>query len=178
MLKSGKDHKDRGISGISEHYANPILVCMRLQFVGWLIAIGSILVGATPMSSGAANSFLGTFQGTLRNASGVLQLGGADATKSVVTLKASADSLLLEAMDKTGSIRRIAAWPMARVKVAGDVLAATGFSKGALHLRRSLSWKRSGGIRVSAELTTSGASQREDDYFGGSRVMLTLLKIR
>lgn len=178
MLKSGKDYKDRGISRISEHYANPILACMRLQFAGWLLVVGNILVGAMPIPSGTADPFLGTFQGTLRNASGVLQLGGSDATKSIVTLSASADSLVLEAIDKTGSNRRIAAWPMARVKVAGDVLTATGLSKGALHLRRSLSWKRSGGIRVSAELTTAGASQREDDYFGGGRVMLTLLKIR
>jgi hypothetical protein len=50
--------------------------------------------------------------------------------------------------------------------------------KGALHLRRTLTWKRTAGIRVNAELSTANASQREDDYFGGSRVQLTLLKIR
>lgn len=149
---------------------------MKIILVSFLCAwwLASAIAQATP----SVASFIGTFQGTLRNASGVLQLGGADATKSIVKLSTSRDSLILEAIDKTGTLRRIATWPLSRVSVAGDALTATGVSKGALHLRRSLTWKLIGGIRVSAELTTAGASQREDDFFGGSRVMLTLLKIR
>ncbi len=176
MLKSGKDHKDRGISGISELSKPPILAEMRLSVLVTVVLL--TLTSATPIQAQQVAPHLGTFQGTLRNASGVLQLGGADASKSVVKLSFSGDSLVLEAIDKAGTLRRLASWPMSRVSVSGDALTATGVSRGALHLRRSLTWKLIGGIRVSAELTTAGASQREDDFFGGSRVMLTLLKIR
>ena len=138
----------------------------------WTVAVG------TTQPAQTIGSHLGTYQGTLRNAAGVLQLGGADATKSVVVLSVVADSLRLEAIDQTGSMRRIATWPLSRVKTQGDSLTASGGGRGALHLRRTLIWKRSGGIRVNAELTTAYASQREDDYFGGSRVTLTLVKIR
>lgn len=140
--------------------------------VAWAVAVGS----AQPLQT--LKFHLGTYQGTLRNAAGVLQLGGADATKSVVVLSVIADSLRLEAMDKTGSMKRVATWPLSRVTAQGDSFTASGVRKGALHLRRTITWKRSGGIRVNAELTTVNASQREDDYFGGSRVTLTLLKIR
>lgn len=176
MLKSGKDHKDRGISGISELSEPPILAEMRLSVL--VIVALLTLTSVMPIQAQQVAPHLGTYQGTLRNASGVLQLGGADATKSVVKLSISGDSLVLEAIDKAGTLRRLATWPMSRVNVAGEVLTATGASTGAIHLRRSLTWKLSGGIRVSAELTTAGASQRDDDFFGGSRVMLTLLKIR
>jgi hypothetical protein len=143
-----------------------------LTCVAFLLALN-----ATPSADNASiTAHLGTYQGTLRNASGVLQLGGADATKSVVVLSASADSLRLDAMDKGGTLRRIGSWPMTRVTAAGESF--TGVQKGPLHLRRTLTWKRTAGIRVNAELTTANASQREDDYFGGSRVQLTLLKIR
>ena len=178
MLKSGKDHKDRGNWGISELSAAPILAEMRISVLVTVALALFALTSAMPVRAQHVGAYLGTFQGTLRNASGVLQLGGADATKSVVQLSVSRDSLVLEAIDKTGTSRRLATWPMSRVTVAGDALKATGASKGALHLRRSLTWKLIGGIRVSAELTTAGASQREDDFFGGSRVLLTLLKIR
>jgi len=178
MLKSGKDHKDRGIWGISELCKCPIVAAMRIF---WLATVACVCM-ATVSTSGLAptdiTAHLGTYQGTLRNASGVLQLGGADATKSVVVLSVSADSLRLDAMDKAGAMRRIGSWPMTRVTTAGESLTATGLPKGALHLRRTLTWKRTAGIRVNAELSTANASQREDDYFGGSRVQLTLLKIR
>ena len=178
MLKSGKDHKDRGIWGISELCKCPIVAAMRFF---WLATVACISMATVSMHGTAPTDItahLGTYQGTLRNASGVLQLGGADATKSVVVLSASADSLRLDAMDKGGTLRRIGSWPMTRVTAAGESFTATGVQKGPLHLRRTLTWKRTAGIRVNAELTTANASQREDDYFGGSRVQLTLLKIR
>jgi len=178
MLKSGKDHKDRGIWGISELCKCPIVAAMRIFWLATVACVCMATVSTSGLTPTDITAHLGTYQGKLRNASGVLQLGGADATKSVVVLSASADSLRLDAMDKAGTMRRIGSWPMTRVSAAGESFTATGLPKGALHLRRTLTWKRTAGIRVNAELSTAKASQREDDYFGGSRVQLTLLKIR
>jgi hypothetical protein len=178
MLKSGKDHKDRGIWGISELCKCPIVAAMRIFWLATVACVCMATVSTSGLTPTDITAHLGTYQGTLRNASGVLQLGGADATKSVVVLSASADSLRLDAMDKAGTMRRIGSWPMTRVSAAGESFTANGLPKGALHLRRTLTWKRTAGIRVNAELSTANASQREDDYFGGSRVQLTLLKIR
>lgn len=119
----------------------------------------------------------GVFKGSARNQSGVLQLGGT-ATNTVFQLQHTADSLHLRALTLSGTERTIASWPLSRVTISGESFTAKGLPKGPLHLRRTLTWTLSAGIRVSATIRTNAASQRSDDFFGGGEVTLTAVKVR
>ncbi|MFN4984826.1 MAG: hypothetical protein ACK5GI_01605 [Ignavibacteria bacterium] len=129
------------------------------------------------------DAFTGVFKGTARNNGGVLQLGGAASSSTVFMLQRTGDSLHLRAVASGGTERTIGSWPVARVKTdkpspTEQVLTATGLPKGPLHLRRTLTWTQSAGIRVSATVRTNNASQTQDDFFGGGEVTLTLMKAR
>ncbi|MEN9282071.1 MAG: hypothetical protein RL594_1006 [Bacteroidota bacterium] len=138
-----------------------------------------VLVLLTIIAIGnALESHLGTFRGTARNASGILQLGSDASATTVFELDNRNDSLALRAITKSGRRLTVAVWPMGRVSVRGSTLTAQGLRTGPLHQRRTLDWNVTAGIRVSATLTTNGASQKHDDFFGGGSVQLTLLKVR
>lgn len=131
-----------------------------------------LLLQANPI-----DRFCGAFKGTARNQSGVLQLGGASAN-TIFQLQHIADSVRLSALSLNGSDRVIAAWPVSRVNVSGESLTATGLAKGPLRLRRTCTWTQTAGLRVQATIRTQGASQTSDDYFGGSEVAITAIKVR
>lgn len=128
--------------------------------------------------SADVTSHVGVYRGTARNAAGTLQLGNNSATTSVFQLETVKDSLYLKGNARGGTAIVLASWPLSRVESTKESIKAKGLSKGPLHHRRSLQWNISGGIRVSATIITNGASQPPDDFFGGSEVMLTLLKVR
>ena len=150
-----------------QYYAPIILLSCVLQLLASPRAVSQDL-----------RSLTGVFQGTARNASGVLQLGGQAATNTVFELMQSRDSLQLKAISRSGTNTTVASWHIKRVTVLGQTLNAKGLTRGPLHLRRSCTWTQLGGIRVQATITTNGASQRSDDFFGGGEVMLSLIKIR
>lgn len=137
-----------------------------------------LLLASVSLFSQSLNSFTGVYKGTARNQGGVLQLGGASSSSTVFMLARTGDSLHLRAVASGGVERTIGSWPVARVKTDKQTLTATGLFKGPLHLRRTLTWTQSAGIRVSASVRTSGASQTPDDFFGGGEVTLTLMKVR
>lgn len=139
------------------------------------VFIVSLLLVA--LQSHPIDRLTGVFKGSARNQSGVLQLGGT-ATNTVFQLQHAADSLHLRAITMSGTERTIASWALSRITISGDSFTAKGLPKGPLHLRRSLTWTQSAGIRVSATITTNAASQQPDDFFGGGEVMLSLMKIR
>jgi hypothetical protein len=120
----------------------------------------------------------GVYKGTARNAAETLQLGNADAVNSVFQLTVIGDSLLLQAITRSGTQIHIGTWPMSRVTATPTELSTKGLPKGPLHLRRDLQWTLSGGIRVTATVTTRNPSQKSDDFFGGGAVNLTLMKVR
>jgi len=124
------------------------------------------------------DSFTGAYQGTLRNVSGVGQMGSADAVTTTFSLQLRGDSLLLEGVSRSGSLVTLGAWPKNRIRVDGDVLTVKGIARGSLRHRRTMTWKASAGIKAQVEILTLGASASEDDYFGGKKMMLTLLKVR
>ena len=128
-------------------------------------------------ASAAIDTHLGVYKGIARNASGPLQLGNSSAVNTIFQLQSSDDSLYLRANARGGSTVTVASWPLSRVAYTTESLSAKGLTKGPLHLRRSMQWSISGGIRVSATVTTHGASQTADDFLGGSKVMLTLVRI-
>jgi hypothetical protein len=142
---------------------NPLLVCAFILFAA--------------QQSPHVDSLTGVFKGSARNQSGVLQLGGT-ATNTVFQLQHVADSLHLRALTLSGTERTIASWPLSRVTISGDSFTAKGLPKGPLHLRRTLTWTLSAGIRVSATIRTNAASQKSDDFFGGGEVILTAVKVR
>lgn len=156
-------------------------VVMRvvIRVVIIILALSTSLAG-TP---DCVRTHVGTFKGTARNAAGPLQLEGA-ATTTIFTLSVTADSLYLRALAAGGQERTIAAWPLTRVICAGEMLKANGATAtttattGPLHLRRTMMWNLKGGIRAEATVSTKGSSQPADDFFGGSEVQLTLLKVR
>ena len=137
-----------------------------------------LLLASTSLFSQSLDTFTGVYKGTARNQGGVLQLGGASSSSSVFMLQRAGDSLHLRAVASGGAERTVGSWSVARVKTDKQVLTATGLPKGPLHLRRTLTWTQSAGIRVNATVRTSGASQTPDDFFGGSEVTLTLVKMR
>lgn len=141
--------------------------------MNYLLALLVILALGT-----AINPHLGTYRGTARNASGILQLGSDASATTVFELALRNDSLVLRAIAKSGSVSTVACWPMSRVQVSGATVTAKGLRTGPLHQRRSLHWNTTVGIRASATLTTMGATQKQDDFFGGGSVQLTLLKVR
>lgn len=136
------------------------------------------LASITLVASLAIDPHLGVYKGVARNASGPLQLGNSTAVTTIFQLQTTGDSLHLRANARGGNTVIVASWPLTRVSCTGESLSAKGLQKGPLHLRRSLQWSLSGGIRVSAMVTTHGASQPADDFFGGSKVQLTLIKTR
>lgn len=138
-----------------------------------LILAGIILAAFT-----AIDPHLGVYKGVARNASGPLQLGNTTAVTTIFQLQTSGDSLYLRANARGGNNVVVASWPLTRISYTGESLSAKGLPKGPLHLRRSMRWSLSGGIRVSATVTTHGASQTSDDFFGGSTVTLTLVKLQ
>ena len=135
----------------------------------------SLLLAA--LQSHPIDRLTGVFKGSARNQSGVLQLGGT-ATNTVFQLQHVADSLHLRALTLSGTERTIASWPLSRVTISGESFTAKGLTKGPLHLRRTLTWTLSAGIRVSATVRTNAASQQSDDFFGGGEVTLTAVKVR
>lgn len=137
-----------------------------------------VIAGLILTASAAIDTHLGVYKGVARNASGPLQLGNGTAANTVFQLQTVRDSLFLRANARGGSSVTVAVWPLTRVSCTGESLSAKGLQKGSLHLRRSMRWSLSGGIRVSATLTTHGASQPADDFFGGSKVLLTMMKTR
>lgn len=128
--------------------------------------------------TGDASTFTGAYKGTIRNVSGVGQMGSADAVSSTFRLQLHGDSLLLEGVSRSGVFVTLGAWPKNRVQVNGDVLTAKGAVNGSLRHRRTMTWKVSAGIRAQAEIITLGSSSPVDDYFGGKKMMLTLVKVR
>jgi hypothetical protein len=139
------------------------------------VLLASLLLAA--LQSHPIDRLTGVFKGSARNQSGVLQLGGT-ATNTVFQLQHVADSLHLRASTLSGTERTIASWPLSRVTISGDSFTAKGLPKGPLHLRRTLTWTLSAGIRVSATIRTNAASQKSDDFFGGGEVILTAVKVR
>lgn len=137
----------------------------------------AVLLAVTAQST-QLSTHEGVYRGTARNTAGTLQLGNTDAVKTVFRLDVAGDSLYLKANTRGASESVVGAWPTSRVSATETTFSAKGLSKGPLHLRRDLHWTISGGVRVSATITTRNPSQRPDDYFGGSSVSLTLLKIR
>ena len=135
-----------------------------------------ILACTTLVASAAIDPHLGVYKGVARNASGPLQLGNSTAVTTIFQLQTTSDSLHLRANARGGNTVIVASWPHTRVSCTGESLSAKGLQKGPLRLRRSMQWSLSGGIRVSATVTTHGASQSPDDFFGGSTVILTLIK--
>ncbi|MBU3679768.1 MAG: hypothetical protein FGM32_09210 [Candidatus Kapabacteria bacterium] len=138
-----------------------------------LVVISLILT-----TSAAIDAHLGVYKGVARNASGPLQLGNTTAVTTIFQLQTIGDSLHLRANARGGSNVIVASWPLTRVSCTTESLNAKGLPKGPLHLRRSMQWSISGGIRVSATVTTHGASQTTDDFFGGAKVMLTLVRVK
>lgn len=136
-----------------------------------------LLVG-TFLQPSSLSTYTGVYKGTARNAAGALQLGNADAVNTVFQLTVIGDSLHLRANTRSGTTVDLGAWPTSRVNATSTTLSATGLLKGPLRLRRDLQWTLSGGIRVTAVVTTRNPSQKADDYFGGGTVNLTLVKLR
>jgi hypothetical protein len=120
----------------------------------------------------------GVYKGTARNAAGTLQLGNADGVTTVFQFSVIGDSLSLRANTRSGSQMLIGTWPLSRVTATPTEISTKGLPKGPLHLRRDLQWTLSGGIRVTATVTTRNPSQKSDDFFGGGAVNLTLMKVR
>ncbi|MEY2720163.1 MAG: hypothetical protein RLZZ273_1529 [Bacteroidota bacterium] len=137
-----------------------------------------LLLASASLFSQSLDTFTGVYKGTARNQGGVLQLGGASSSATVFMLARAGDSLHLRAVATGGTERTVGSWPVARVKTDNQTFTATGLTKGPLHLRRTLTWTQSAGIRVSASVRTNGASQAPDDFFGGGEVTLTLMKAR
>ena len=139
-----------------------------------VIIIAILLLQVQP----ALTPHLGAYRGTVRNAAGVAQLGTAEAVTTTVTLSQTKDSLQLSAISRSGTKVVLGAWPNTRVKVSGNAITASGVKQGPLSIRRSLTWTLSGGIRVTATLTTHGTTTATDGFFGGKVVSMTLLKVR
>ncbi len=140
-----------------------------------------LLIAATvaPLQSQTLSRFTGVFRGSARNASGTLQLGLPQSVQAMFRLDIQGDSLVLRAINKSGTLSVIATWPTHDTSVRGDTLVAKGSSARTASIvnRRSLTWVESRNISVSAELNTIGSQFQPDDYWSSNSVRLTLMRM-
>lgn len=138
----------------------------------------SIIISCLSLIASGPAFYTGVYSGTVRTASGPAGLGLRDEVRTTFAVEERNDSLIVSAISRAGRSEVLGAWSRKHVKVLTNGFTARGRNTGATIHRRDMTFECTGKVRGSGELTLRGKGADDGSYFGGSRVLVTGIKVR